>query len=60
MKMMEKDADVVTVIQLYITTKEKKYADRFLEKIWLLLERSTEGTGTNSRLFAGFGGKRHH
>ncbi len=32
--------DLNAVIQLYITTKEKKYADRFLENIWSSLERS--------------------
>lgn len=31
-------ADIEAVLQLYITTKEQKYADRFLEKIWTVLE----------------------
>lgn len=38
MRMMARNADVNTVLELYITTKEKKYLDRFLEKIWTLLE----------------------
>jgi hypothetical protein len=56
-KMITRGADVNTVLQLYITTKEKKYADRFLEQIWPLLERSTAKTGPNSGYFAGFGGR---
>ena len=32
-------ADIDAVLQLYITTKDKKYADRFLKKIWTLLEQ---------------------
>jgi len=56
-KMMGRGADVNTALQLYITTKEKKYADRFLEQIWPLLERSTARTGPNSGFFAGFGGR---
>lgn len=31
-------ADLNAVLQLYITTKEQKYIDRFLEKIWVVLE----------------------
>ena len=31
-------ADIDAVLQLYITTNDKKYADRFLEKIWSMLE----------------------
>ncbi len=38
MRMWGRGADIDAVLQLYITTKEKKYADRFLEKIWTLLE----------------------
>lgn len=37
---MGRGADINTALQLYITTKEKKYADRFLEKIWPALDRS--------------------
>ena len=32
-------ADTDALLQLYITTKDNKYADRFLEKIWTLLEQ---------------------
>ncbi len=55
--MAGRGADVNAVLQLYISTKEKKYADRFLELIWPLLERSTARTGTNSGFSAGFGGR---
>ncbi len=34
-------ADIDAILQLYITTKDKKYADRFLEKIWILLDQPT-------------------
>ena len=57
MKMMGKGADVVPALQLYITTKEKKYADRFLDQIWPMLDRMTESTGRNSGFFAAFGGR---
>ena len=57
MKMMGRGADVNTVLQLFITTKEKKYADRFLEQIWPALDRMVEGTGRNSGFFNGFGGR---
>lgn len=39
MRMLSRSADVNTVLQLYITTGEKKYSDRFLKKIWTLLEQ---------------------
>ncbi|MBN1396594.1 MAG: glycoside hydrolase family 9 protein [Bacteroidetes bacterium] len=32
-------SDIDAVLQLYITTKDKKYADRFLKKIWTSLEQ---------------------
>ncbi len=57
MKMMGRGADVNTVLQLFITTNEKKYADRFQEKIWPMLDRMLEGTGRNSGFFNGFGGR---
>ena len=43
--------DMNTVLQLYITTKDKKYLDKFLEQIWPSLEPRTGGRG-------GFGGSR--
>ena len=55
MKMIGKGADVNTVLQLYITTKEKKYADRFLEQIWPLLEQMMGGISKNSGFSGGFG-----
>ncbi|MBW8323232.1 MAG: glycoside hydrolase family 9 protein [Prolixibacteraceae bacterium] len=57
MKMMGRGADVNTVLQLFIATKEQKYADRFLEQIWPMLDRMAEGTGRNSGYFNGFGGR---
>ena len=57
MKMMGKGADVVPALQLYITTKEKKYADRFQEQVWPMLDRMTTGKGPGSGFFAGFGGR---
>jgi hypothetical protein len=56
MKMLGRGADLNTALQLYITTREKKYADRFLEKVWPMLERATTKSGPNSGPFSGFGG----
>jgi hypothetical protein len=54
MASMARGADLNAVLQLYITTKEKKYADRFLEKIWSLLEQPPGGRGgSNFGFFAG-------
>ena len=39
MRRWMRGSDVDAVLQLFITTKDKKYADRFLEKIWTLLEQ---------------------
>jgi endoglucanase len=38
MRMFGRGADLQAALELYITTKEQKYKDRYLEKIWLLLE----------------------
>lgn len=38
MRLWSRGADLNAVLQLYITTNEQKYADRFLEKIWSMLE----------------------
>ena len=54
MKMMGKGADVVPALQLYITTKEKKYADRFVEQVWPMLDRMTTGKGPGSGFFCRF------
>jgi len=43
MRMWGRGADIEAVLQLYITTKDEKYADRFLEKIWTVLEPPTNG-----------------
>ena len=37
MKMMGKGADMNPALQLYITTKEKRYANIFLEQVWPML-----------------------
>ena len=39
MRAWGRGGDVDAALQLYITTKEKKYADRFLEKIWKMFEQ---------------------
>ena len=57
MKFASRGMDINTLLQLYITTKEKKYADRFLEKIWPMLEQMTDTTSVFPGLFPGFGGK---
>jgi hypothetical protein len=36
-------ADIATNLQLYISTGEQQYADRFLESIWPALERNVSG-----------------
>ena len=48
-----RNADLPAVLELFITTKEKKYADIFLEKIWSSLKQSSERHGSNQRFFAG-------
>ena len=57
MKMMGKGADMNPALQLFITTKEQKYADRFLEQVWPLLDRMATRKGPYSGFFAGFGGR---
>ena len=57
MKMMSRGMDVNPLLQLYITTKEKKYGDKFLEKIWPLLDQLLDTIGSNLKIFPGFGGK---
>ncbi|MFO7447380.1 MAG: glycoside hydrolase family 9 protein [Ignavibacteriaceae bacterium] len=52
MRMWGRGADIDAVLQLYITTKEKKYADRFLEKIWTLLEPPPSIPGFDMGFFA--------
>ena len=37
-------ADVSTNLQLYISTREQQYAEKFLELLWPALERSVSGT----------------
>lgn len=52
MRRWGRGADIEAVLQLYITTKDKKYADRFLEKIWPLLEQPTQGRDFGQMFFA--------
>jgi hypothetical protein len=52
MRMWGRGSDIDAVLQLYITTKDKKYADRFLEKIWTLLEQPTGGFEFGQMFFA--------
>ncbi len=54
MAMFGRGSDINALLQLFITTKDKKYADRFQEKIWPMLERSTAKKGANPM---GFGGR---
>jgi hypothetical protein len=54
--MMRRGSDMDAVLQLYITTKDKKYADRFLEQIWASLEPPASGPGgAGQRAFPGRG-----
>ncbi|MFN8257088.1 MAG: glycoside hydrolase family 9 protein [Bacteroidales bacterium] len=55
MKMFAKGADVNTVLELYITTKEKKYLDRFSEKIWTLFEQPEDVPEFGQMFFASRG-----
>jgi endoglucanase len=55
MMMRGRGSDMDALLQLYITTKEKKYADSFLEQIWPLLERPMGRGGADMGFFAGRG-----
>jgi hypothetical protein len=55
MKTMAKGADVATVLQLYITTKDKKYIERFQQGIWTLLEQPGRGKEFGQMFFASRG-----
>ncbi|HYX06812.1 MAG TPA: glycoside hydrolase family 9 protein [Bacteroidales bacterium] len=52
MSRMARGADVNTVLQLYITTKDSKYLNRFKEKIWSLLEQPTGNRDFGQMFFA--------
>ncbi|MBN2103520.1 glycoside hydrolase family 9 protein [bacterium] len=41
-RMWGRGADITALLQLYMTTKDRKYADRFQEKIWIMLEPPKE------------------
>ena len=52
MRMWGRGGDIDAVLQLYITTKDSKYADGFLEKIWTMLEPpKTTRRGFNPSFF---------
>lgn len=53
-RVMGRGADINTLLQLFITTKDKKYADRFLQNIWPALDRSV---GKNTPGFSFFTGR---
>jgi hypothetical protein len=53
--MMRRGSDMDAVLQLYIASKEKKYADRFLEQIWPALEQPAGRGDANMGFFAGRG-----
>jgi len=55
MALFARGADVSTVLQLYITTREQVFADRFLSKIWNLLGQTPSGRGGNTFGFASMG-----
>lgn len=44
-------ADLEAVLQLYITTKDNKYAERFMEKIWSMLEQPPNMKAFNFEFF---------
>ncbi|MCW0483268.1 glycoside hydrolase family 9 protein [Gaoshiqia sediminis] len=52
MRLMARGADLNTVLQLYITTKETKYLDRFEERIWTILDQSGQGRDFGQMFFA--------
>lgn len=52
MRMMARGADLSTVLELYITTKEQKYRDRFEEKLWTILDQPTGDRDFGQMFFA--------
>ncbi len=52
MRMWGRGADIDAALQLFITTKDKKYAERFLEKIWTLLEQPNNGHDFGQMFFS--------
>lgn len=52
MRRMRVGADLTTVLQLYIATKEQKYRDRFEEIIWTVLDQSDRGSDFGQMFFA--------
>ncbi|WP_423128077.1 glycoside hydrolase family 9 protein [Gaoshiqia sp. Z1-71] len=53
MRLMAGSADLNTVLQLYLATKDKKYLDRFEGKIWTMLDQSGQGHDFGQMFFAG-------
>ncbi|WP_167619178.1 glycoside hydrolase family 9 protein [Maribellus sediminis] len=52
MRRMRVGADLTTVLQLYIATKEQKYIDRFEETIWTVLDQSDRGSDFGQMFFS--------
>lgn len=52
MRMMARGADLSTVLELYISTKEQKYLDRFEERLWTILDQPSGGRDFGQMFFA--------
>ncbi len=50
-RMMGRGGDLDAVLQLYITTKEQQYADRFLAQIWSMLDAPSGRRGNGMAFF---------
>lgn len=53
MRMWEQGADIDAILQLYITTKDKRYSERFQQKIFELLAQPAIGAEFGQMFFAG-------
>lgn len=52
MRFMGRGVDLNTTLELYITTKEKKYLDRFEESIWNVMDQPGPGRDFGQMFFA--------
>ncbi|MBN1767952.1 MAG: glycoside hydrolase family 9 protein [Prolixibacteraceae bacterium] len=52
-RMWARGADIDAILQLYITTKDKKFAKRFQEKIWQILDQPVGDREFGQVFFAG-------
>ena len=55
MRMFARGGDMDAVLQLYITTKEQQYADRYLSEIWPMLDQTVGHINTEMWFFTGRG-----